>query len=233
MNPINPSSSTSSVSPKSSPAAKWLARAVGFSGSGASSLRRSALSKIAMLGLASCGWIPSQAMAQENVVFLKIAGMNGSVTDRYHAGAMDAFGFTRGVEQPGFQNGFVATGSGTGAATTPTAKPNFNLVTVTKPVDSSSPLLFVACVTGQPFANVTLSVAKAGQTQVDCVKFTLTDAKIVKVTSETQAGVPNGVVYETLSLTYSKIQWTIPSTSPTGASSVSNRGYDIAGNRMF
>ena len=210
---INPSSSTSSVSRKSSLAAKWLSRALGFSGPGTSSFRRTALSRVAVLGLLSCGWLYQEAMAQDNLVFMKIEGVKGSVSDRYHPDAMEAFGFTLGVEQPGFHDGFMATGTGGSAAL---VKPKFNVVSVTKRVDSSSPTLFAACVSGQRFSQVTLSVAKAGQTQVDSVKIILTGVTIVKVGNDTQAGAPNGLVYETLSLSYTKIQWVMAATSSTG-----------------
>ena len=211
MNTINPSSSTSSVLRKSSPAAKWLARAVGFSPAGASSFRRTALSRIAMLGLASCGWIAPQAMAQDNLVFLKIDGVNGSGgTDRYHAGAMEAFGFTTGVEQPSSKDGFVA-------PETSLPKPRFNLVTVSKRVDNSSAELFAACATGQRCSNATISVCRADRPGTDFLKITLIGVTIVKVESGARPGTSGGVVFETISLSYTKIQWSSTRTTSDGA----------------
>lgn len=149
-------------------------------------------------------------MAQDNLVFLQIDGIRGSFHGGFHSDSMEAFGFTTGVEQPAAKDGFVS-------PETSLPKPRFNLVTVSKRVDNSSADLFAACVTGLRCANATISVCRADRPGTDFLKITLIGVTIVKVEGGAQPGTSSGFVYETISLSYTKIQWSITRTSSDGA----------------
>lgn len=97
--------------------------------------------------------------------FLKLEDIKGESTDDKHKGEIDLVGFSFGAFQPGAA---ASVGSGSGAG-----KVSFSEVVVTKLMDAASAKLMVACASGQHFKEATLTLRKAGGSQVEYATISL------------------------------------------------------------
>ena len=104
--------------------------------------------------------------------FLNINGIKGESQDSKHKGEIDVLGFKFGASQ----TGTFASGGGGGAG-----KGQVDDLRVTKKIDSSSPLLFLNCLSGAHLKDATLTVRKAGGQQLEYLKIKLTDVLISNV----------------------------------------------------
>jgi type VI secretion system secreted protein Hcp len=102
---------------------------------------------------------------------------------------IDSFSF--GASNAGTQ----ATGSGGGAG-----KANVHEIQITKTVDSASPKLFQACVSGQHYKKVIITLRKAGENPKETI--TLSDALISSYQQSNGGDKPT----ESLSLNFTKIE---------------------------
>ena len=118
--------------------------------------------------------------------------ISGSVATAGHEGAINILGFNHEIVAPRD----AATGL-------PTGKRQHKPISVTKPVDKSTPLLFSILVNNENITEFKLQFFQKDDTGKVVPYYTieLEDAKIVGITSET----PN---YEMVSFVYQKITWT-------------------------
>jgi type VI secretion system secreted protein Hcp len=84
--------------------------------------------------------------------FLKLDGLDGESTTKGHEKWIEVSSFQWGVDHP---VSITASGRSTGKA-------NVHDFKITKPVDASSPKLFLSCVTGKNFDKGSIWVRKAG-----------------------------------------------------------------------
>jgi type VI secretion system secreted protein Hcp len=153
------------------------------------------------LGAGASGLARADSSASEETVkpsaelvltdyFLKIDGIEGESQDPTHKGWIEIASFD-----------FHATN-----ATKPTAKAKgkvtFNPMVITKPVDATSPNLFLACAAGKHFTKVTLSLRSNNQ-KVDYLTVTLTG---VLISGYTQTAADAATPTEQVSLNFTKIQ---------------------------
>jgi type VI secretion system secreted protein Hcp len=101
--------------------------------------------------------------------FLKLDGIKGESMDAKHKGEIDIMSFSWGLTQTGTHG--VGGGGGAG-------KVNVQDISITKKVDSASPLLFLNCASGTHIKEGTLVVRKAGGTQLEYLKIKLTDVLV-------------------------------------------------------
>lgn len=106
--------------------------------------------------------------------FLKLAGIKGESPDAKHKDEIELVSFSWGVSQ----SGPVAGGGGGG-------KVQFAGLQVTSRASKASPVLFLACATGQHIKEATLAVRKAGGDQLEYLTIKLSD---VLVSSYEEAG---------------------------------------------
>src|SRR4029079_5525240 len=93
--------------------------------------------------------IASQAKAQSaSNYFLKIEGIPGESFDETHRGEIEGLAVALGALQPHLQR---FAGGGASAS-----KTEISPITITKPVDKSSPLLFLSCATGEHLPTATI-----------------------------------------------------------------------------
>jgi type VI secretion system secreted protein Hcp len=118
--------------------------------------------------------VPSAALAADNL-FLKLEGIEGEATDDKHLREIVLLSYSQSFGRPG-----VNPSAGGGAAP---AIPECGSVTVTKLVDTSSPALIGAVMTGRFIQTGVITFRKAaGEAPLDYYKVTLTNVLIHSIT---------------------------------------------------
>ncbi|OAI42997.1 Hcp1 family type VI secretion system effector [bacterium SCGC AG-212-C10] len=129
---------------------------------------------------------------------LELDGVKGESADDKHKGAIEIESFSWGVANASSQGRGGGGGSG---------KASFQDFSFVKREDSSSPLLFLKCATGEHIKKAVLFVRKAGGDQQDYYKVTLEDC-IISSFAQAADGEPRGdVPSDSFSLNYSKIEY--------------------------
>ena len=133
-------------------------------------------------------------MAQTDF-FLKIDGVPGESTDDKHKAEIEIESFSWGATNQGTAG--HGGGSGTGKVVP-------HDIQISKRMDKSSPVLFIACATGQHYKEALLTARKSGTGgQADYLKIKLED---VTVTSYQTSASNGAVVYENIGLQYAKLE---------------------------
>jgi type VI secretion system secreted protein Hcp len=99
--------------------------------------------------------------------FLKIDGIQGESRDAKHKGEIDLESFSWGETA-----GAAAPGSGGGGGA---GKVHMDDLHVVMKLNKASPLLFLACATGQHLKQAILTARKAGKAQLEFLVFKFTD----------------------------------------------------------
>lgn len=157
-------------------------------------------------------------------MFLQIKTIKGESTDKSFGpkGAIDVLAWGWGVSN----SGTTHMGGGGGGG-----KSNFQDVSVTKYVDSSSHALLQACATGEHFTNASLHVRKAGKTQVEYITIEMEEVLVTSVSTGGSGGEDR--LTENLSLNFAKVKFTYKPQKPDGTlGDALPFTYDIAGNSV-
>jgi len=110
-------------------------------------------------------------------MFLKIEGeIEGEAQDATHPNEIDVLAWSWGMSN----SGSFHTGGGGGAG-----KANFQDISVTKWIDSASPILMLYCANGDHFPKAKLTVRKAGKMPLE---YLIIDMKNVLITSVSTGG---------------------------------------------
>jgi type VI secretion system secreted protein Hcp len=154
--------------------------------------------------------------------FLKIDGIKGESTDKAHKGEIEIESFSWG-ETNDVDRSSRSAGLGAGRVA-------MQDMHVTKKNDSASPLLMFACAKGDHLKSALLTCRKAGGTQQDYMKITLTDAMI----SSYQIGGSSGgdiVPTDQFSMNFAKIEFSFAPQDQTGKlGSPIKTGWDLTTN---
>ncbi len=128
--------------------------------------------------------------------FLKIEGIKGESTDQQHKDWIDIQSFSWGVS-----NAVDGTGGTTGRSTP-------SPLVISKPIDKSSPLLFLSACVGEKVPSITLQLLRAGGDGGQEVYYTIVMHDVL-VTSMQSGGSSGGdsVPTESISFNYSKIEF--------------------------
>jgi type VI secretion system secreted protein Hcp len=128
--------------------------------------------------------------------FLKLDGIDGESTDRFHANQIEVLSFSWGESNASN----VAHGGGGGAGRVSMQDFHF-----TMPINKASPKLMLACASGKHIPKATLTARKAGgDQQQDFLKYSLTD---VLVSSYKTAGDGSVVPTDEFTLNFLKIEF--------------------------
>ncbi|HEY7394988.1 MAG TPA: type VI secretion system tube protein Hcp [Gemmatimonadaceae bacterium] len=153
--------------------------------------------------------------------FLKIDGIPGESTDKFHKGEIQVESFSFGEAQAGTS----AHGSGGGAGKV--HMQDFHFVTQ---FSKASPSLFLACATGQHIKSAYLFCRKAGGKQEEFLKISLSDL----IVSSYQTGGSGGsdiIPMDQVSFNFSKIEMEYKEQTKDGAvSGPVKAGYDLKAN---
>ncbi len=129
--------------------------------------------------------------------FLKLDDIKGEATDDKHKDEIEVESWSYGATQ----SGTASHGGGMGAG-----KVNINDFHFVMKVNNASPVLHLACCSGQHLKLATLTVRKAGKEQQEYLKLKLTD---VLVSSYQTGGHGGGgeLPVDQISLNFSKIEY--------------------------
>jgi type VI secretion system secreted protein Hcp len=112
-------------------------------------------------------------------MFLKIPGIKGESQDKTYKEQIDVLSWSWGMSQSGTTH--VGSGGGSG-------KVNVQDMTLTKYIDSSSPLLMLACCNGKHYDEALLVVRKAGENPVEYVKIKMKEVIVSSLSTGGSGG---------------------------------------------
>jgi type VI secretion system secreted protein Hcp len=163
-------------------------------------------------------------MAYDAFLKFETPGVDGESTDDKHKGEIEIASFSFGVTHA------QTVGSATGGAGGGRAQ--MQDIHFTKDVDKSSAVLFQHCAVGTHFDKATLSVRKAGGSQMEYLKYVM---QTVFVTSY-QVGTSHGqeTATEQFSLAVGKVSYDYTPQKPDGSPGASvHGGWDALANKKF
>ena len=147
--------------------------------------------------------------------FLKLGDIKGESEDHKHKGEIHIESWSWGATQTGTMH--IGGGGGAG-------KVSMQDLRITKRMDSSSPLLMLACASGEHFKQARVTSRKAGERPLEFLKFILWD---VLVSSYETSG-SDLVPVEHVSLNFAKIQFEYTPQKPDGSGGAAiETGWDI------
>jgi type VI secretion system secreted protein Hcp len=151
--------------------------------------------------------------------FLEVDGIAGESADAQHKGEIDVLGFSFGVNSEAAPSG---RGGGAGKAV-------FDDLVVLAPTSKASPLLWLACASGQQVKTAVLTCRRtAVKTQVEFLKVTLTD---VTITSYEADGADEERPLDQVALNYGKIELAYTPVDAAGKPQAPvSAGWDVAKN---
>ena len=133
-------------------------------------------------------------------MFLMVKGakhglIKGESQDDQHKGEIDVLSWSWGMQAKASIGGGTATGKAT-----------INDLRIVKRVDSASTRLMLALRTNEPIQKAVLTLRKAGKSQLEYLKITIEQGRVISLTID--AGDPSGSpdVFEKVSFSFNKIE---------------------------
>jgi type VI secretion system secreted protein Hcp len=139
-------------------------------------------------------------------IFIKIGDIKGESTDAQHKDEIQVLAWNWGMSQ----SGTTHQGSGGGAG-----KVSFQDLSFSHSVDKASPILMLACASGQHQPEATLTVRKTGARPFEYLKIIMSDVIVASVTTGGSAS--EGRLSETVSLNFAKVKVTDTPQKPDGS----------------
>lgn len=138
--------------------------------------------------------------------FLKLEGIPGESKDKEHTDWIDVLGWQWGVSQAGTMH--MQGGGGGGKA-------SFSDLSVSAPIDKSTPILMQKCAKGTHIPKATLINRKAGDSPLEYMKIEMKDVMVTSVsTSGTSGDMDPGFSY---TLNFAEIKVSYQEQDKTGA----------------
>ncbi|NIN70637.1 MAG: hypothetical protein GTO46_01630 [Gemmatimonadetes bacterium] len=153
--------------------------------------------------------------------YLTLAEIEGGVTEREHANSIEVLDFNWGLENAVPRAGAQMV-AGVGA--------EFQDLVISKPLDKASPILALAAAEGRMIQEAELVFYAQASDDQPTGTIRLTRVRIRSVESGT--GSAAGLT-ETVSLSFSRVQWTIYHTDERGGRASVVAGWDVAENRGY
>jgi type VI secretion system secreted protein Hcp len=155
-------------------------------------------------------------------IYIKIDGIEGSVTESTHKDQIEAESFSFGVSR-------ALTHVAGGASEKMGDKPQFQELTFTKRQDKSSVKLFSASCEGKHIAKGTVFVV--GTQEGSAQEFSSYELEDILVSNFAQSGHGSDLPHETVSLNFTKVTFKLNSRDEKGKTSPSSSGWDIKQNK--
>jgi type VI secretion system secreted protein Hcp len=153
--------------------------------------------------------------------YLTLAEIEGGVTERAHANSIEVLDFHWGV---------VNAVPRAGAQMVAGNRPEFQDLVITKPLDRASPILALAAAEGRTIQEAELVFYAQASDDEPTGTIRLTRVRIRSVESGT--GSSAGLT-ETVSLAFSRVEWTYNATDERGGTARIVAGWDVAENRGY
>ena len=133
-------------------------------------------------------------------MFLMVKGaknglIKGESQDDQHKGEIDVVSWSWGMQGKSAVGGGVATGKAT-----------INDLRIVKRVDSASTALMLALRTNEPIQKAVLTLRKAGKGQLEYLKITIEQGRVVSLTIDTVETSGSPEIYEKVSFSFNKIE---------------------------
>ena len=196
------------------------------------SSKRSAtlLAAVAIGVLAVTAAVSSRATARQRVLqtgptvkaYLTLAEIEGGVTERDHANSIEVLDFHWGV---------VNAVARAGAQMVAGNRPEFQDLVITKALDKASPILALAAAEGRTIAEAELVFYAQASDEEPTGTVRLTRVRIRSVESGTSSSAPG--LTETVSLAFTRVEWTYNATDERGGTARIVAGWDVAENRGY
>lgn len=154
-------------------------------------------------------------------MFMKVEGASGESQDANHKGWTNISSMTWGATQPHS----MASGGGAGAG-----KVTFHDLNIVASIDKAYPAVLKHCATGKHLGQVEISLCKAGGTQIEFGKITLTDVLVTNVTVSGANAADAVIVNYSFQATKVKSQYW-EQTNQGGKGAESQMGFDIKANK--
>jgi type VI secretion system secreted protein Hcp len=143
-------------------------------------------------------------------MYLELKGVKGETDDKvFKAKAdkgIDVLAWSWGISNSGTTH--MGGGGGGGKA-------NFQDMSITKYVDSSSHALLLGCATGEHFDTAKLTVRKAGKTQLEYIIIEMTEVMITSVSTGGSGGEDR--LTENIALNFAKVKFSYVPQKPDGS----------------
>ena len=153
-------------------------------------------------------------------MFIKIGDIKGESVDAAHKDEVDVLSWSWALSQ----SGTTHTGQGGGSG-----KVSVQDLSLTKYVDSATPLLMKMCANGAHIGESLLTVRKAGENPLEYIKIKMTDAIVASIS--TGGGMGEDRLVENLVLNFAKVEFIYtPQAADGGGGGEIPMGWDIAGN---
>ena len=153
-------------------------------------------------------------------MFMKIDALKGESKDKTHKGDIDVLAWSWGLSNSGSFH--MGGGGGSGKA-------NFQDLSFTKYVDSSSADLQLACANGKHFKTAKLVVRKAGEKPLEYIIIELTELIVSSISTGGSGGEDR--LTENVTLNFEKVHFTYWKQSDTGGKDESSEWiFNIAEN---
>jgi len=157
-------------------------------------------------------------------MYMKIDGIKGDATDEKFKDQIEVYSFGHSIHQP-------TGGPQTSAGGHTGGRVNHDEFTITKKLDTASPMLFLACCTGEPIKNAVLTLRKAAAGQKTFMTYTF-ETLIVASVSPTGSSGGDSLPQETVTLRYDKVTLEYTPISSDGKEGAKIKGgWDIAKNK--
>ena len=157
-------------------------------------------------------------------MFLKLDGIKGESRDSKHKDEIEIESFSWGASNSG--SAAFGGGGGGGGGAGKVSVQDFHFVCKTT---KASPLLFLACASGEHVRSGLLMVRRAGEQQMEFLKISLTDILISGWKQE--AAGADAVPMDQVSMNFAKIKMDYVEQSPTGgAGDTTSAGWDVKAN---
>ena len=133
-------------------------------------------------------------------MFLMVKGakhglIKGESQDDQHKGEIDVVSWSWGMQGKATVGGGVATGKAT-----------INDLKIVKRVDSASTALMLALRTNEPIQKAVLTLRKAGKGQLEYLKITIEQGRVMSLTIDTIETGGSPEIYEKVSFSFNKIE---------------------------
>jgi type VI secretion system secreted protein Hcp len=150
--------------------------------------------------------------------YLKLEGVPGEATAKGFEKQIELYSFSWGASNAVSHSSSGGMGAGKASVS------SFNFM---KKSDAASPMLFQGCCTGHHFPTATVTLRKAGGTQIDFLKYEFSDVLVESVQWSGSSG-GDDTPTESVSIAFGKVEITYtPQDSKGGKGSPVAAGWDI------
>jgi type VI secretion system secreted protein Hcp len=158
-----------------------------------------------------------------NAIFLKLDGADGESTDAAHDKEINVDSFSWGVANTATMDAGAGVSAGKAMA---------DYLTVSKIIDTSSPVMIQRCASGKVFSEGTLSIQRAGGEKVQALELKLTNIYVANYQISDSAG-SGGLPAEQVVLAYDKVELKYTKQKEDGSADATVEcGYDLKKNEV-